>query len=244
MVTRGTTNAMKMTPGCHACQDSAMAATTAALDRAGTRTAPTPGWAARMARTKRALADAAVDLFIRQGYEETSIEEIAAAAGVSRRTFFRYFPTKEAVILEPMVDDINQFVERLEARPRDESILDSLLVVSGEQKAGNPYLPTAMRLYRAVRSTPQLGGTVSTFLDHFRNSIAAWAAPRLGRSPDDLHVQLIAAGATAAREAALRLWAEGDDPTALPAISDEAYRALAGSAVERAYAAAGVLESR
>ncbi len=50
----------------------------------------------KKARTRQALGDAAVLLFLERGHESTTIEEIAAASGVSRRTFFRYFPTKEA----------------------------------------------------------------------------------------------------------------------------------------------------
>ncbi|NUU25846.1 MAG: helix-turn-helix transcriptional regulator, partial [Streptomycetaceae bacterium] len=50
-------------------------------------------------RTREALIDAATELFFRKGYDATTIDEIVAAVDVSRRTFFRYFPGKEAVAL-------------------------------------------------------------------------------------------------------------------------------------------------
>jgi AcrR family transcriptional regulator len=187
-----------------------------------------------MERTKQALANSAVALFIEQGYDETSIDEIAAAAGVSRRTFFRYFPTKEDVILQPMIDEIDQLAEELEARPRDESIQDSLCEVAKEHKRANPRREVARAMYRSVRSTPTLRGVVATFLDHFRDRVASWAADRLGLPVDDLTVQLIAAGATAARETSLRLWVESDGEADYAMLIDEAYGALVGPAVEQA----------
>lgn len=187
-----------------------------------------------MERTKRALVTAAVDLFIRQGYEGTSVDEIAAAAGVSRRTFFRYFPAKEEVLLQLMTHEIDICIEALENRPADESVLDALCEMATAEKRGALHLPTALRLYRAVRYTPELRGPVSTWVDYFRDSVAGWVARRLELPVDHRSVQYIAAGATAARETAMRIWAEGDDPDALPDLLDEAYRALVPPAAEHA----------
>jgi len=67
-------------------------------------------------RTRRALGDAAVDLFLDRGFDATTIEDIVAAAGVSRRTFFRYFPTKEAAFFASHDDRFEQFEETVRAR--------------------------------------------------------------------------------------------------------------------------------
>jgi AcrR family transcriptional regulator len=76
--------------------------------------------------SRRAIEDAAWELFAEQGYEETSINDIADRANVAPRTFFRYFPTKEAVMY-PQFDELLQSVrEAFRARPADEPVLTSL----------------------------------------------------------------------------------------------------------------------
>src|SRR5512146_1844355 len=75
-------------------------------------------------RTRAALIAAALELFERQGYEATTIDEIAAAADVSPRTFFRYFSTKEEVALG---DDVGpEIVGLIAVRPAEEPMLESV----------------------------------------------------------------------------------------------------------------------
>lgn len=69
----------------------------------------------RAARTRARLQSVALDLFVRQGFEETTVEQIAAAAGVSHMTFFRYFPTKESVAVEDPYDPL--LAEAVAAQP-------------------------------------------------------------------------------------------------------------------------------
>lgn len=86
---------------------------------------PTSLRAAHKARTRDALVAAAVALFRARGFEATTIDEIAAAAGVSRRTFFRYFPTKDAVVFPHADARVARFEELL--RPaRGEAPLDTV----------------------------------------------------------------------------------------------------------------------
>jgi len=75
---------------------------------------------------RRAIEDAAWELFAEQGYEETSINDIAERADVAPRTFFRYFPTKEAVMY-PQFEQLLQSVrEEFRKRPSDEPVITSL----------------------------------------------------------------------------------------------------------------------
>ncbi|MEY2446463.1 MAG: hypothetical protein QOE00_3043 [Ilumatobacteraceae bacterium] len=76
--------------------------------------------------SRRAIEDAAWELFAEKGYEETSINDIAERADVAPRTFFRYFPTKEAVMY-PQFDELLQSVrDEFRRRPADEPVITSL----------------------------------------------------------------------------------------------------------------------
>jgi TetR/AcrR family transcriptional regulator, regulator of mycofactocin system len=76
--------------------------------------------------SRLAIEEAAWDLFAEQGYEETSVNDIAERANVAPRTFFRYFPTKEAVMY-PQFDELLQAVrEEFRKRPADEPVITSL----------------------------------------------------------------------------------------------------------------------
>lgn len=80
----------------------------------------------RRRQTEREIGDAALDLFERRGVDRTTVDEIAAAAGVSPRTFFRYFATKEAAALVPHVDLDLRVEEMLRAIGADRPLLDQL----------------------------------------------------------------------------------------------------------------------
>ena len=76
--------------------------------------------------TRQAIEDAAWALFAERGYEATSVNDIAARADVAPRTFFRYFPTKEAVLYGDLDDALERFADTFRGRPTDEPVLESL----------------------------------------------------------------------------------------------------------------------
>lgn len=84
----------------------------------------------RMARTRRQLAEVAAGLFLDRGYEAVTVEEIVAAVEVSPRTFFRYFPSKEDVLDEILVNEAEAVTAALRERPPDEPILEALRVAA------------------------------------------------------------------------------------------------------------------
>lgn len=114
-------------------------------------------------RTRDALLRAALELFTSQGYDATTVDQIAEIVGVSQRTFFRYFAGKEDVVFfVPRIAD-DHFVELLDARPADESPLESLRRAGLEawETLGPSIeevvpLDLHLRVHRLIESTPAL----------------------------------------------------------------------------------------
>lgn len=82
--------------------------------------------------TRKRIAETALELFQRQGYADTTIDQIAAAAGVGRRTVFRHFPTKDAILVDHLSLRREVTLQRLRERPVDEPLIASLHAVLRE----------------------------------------------------------------------------------------------------------------
>lgn len=82
---------------------------------------------ANKAATRTAILEAARRLFVDQGFEGTSIREIALAAGVTERTFYRYFEGKEGLLFEEVVSWMEWFADAVRARPADEASLSAVI---------------------------------------------------------------------------------------------------------------------
>ncbi|MFH9982923.1 TetR family transcriptional regulator [Streptomyces sp. NPDC017179] len=140
--------------------------------RTAARTAARPGLRERKKRrTRDALLRAALELFTTQGYERTTVDEIAEAVDVSQRTFFRYFPGKEeaAFAVQEMVEA--HFVDSLRARPPGEAPLEALRrsLLEGWDTisdAVGSVVPVELylRMFRVIESTPVL------LAEHLRRS--------------------------------------------------------------------------
>src|SRR5882757_2976201 len=94
----------------------------------------------RKAETRRALHLAALQKFQERGYAETTVRDIAAAAGVTERTFFRYFPSKEDLVLGEIRDLIPVFQDLVRQRPAEETPYQAVYAVALALSAGQPGL--------------------------------------------------------------------------------------------------------
>ncbi|MEU3603352.1 TetR family transcriptional regulator [Streptomyces sp. NPDC006798] len=173
-------------------------------------------------RTRDTLARAALELFTTKGFDETTVDEIAEAAEVSQRTFFRYYASKLEVAFA--VQEITElhFVDALRARPPEEppfeamrqavaTAWDTIAVAIGDVVP----LQLHMRMYLVVESTPSLLAV------HIRRSLATEEtigriiAEREGVDIDeDPRVRVAVAAFGGAMRVAGRLWSEGDDHSA------------------------------
>jgi len=153
----------------------------------------------------RAIRDAAMGLFEDQGFEATTIEQIADAAGVSRATFFNYFPSKEAVVFEQDPSAREEWQALMDARPLDEPLwtaLEAVLTSFAES------LRERMPLQRRLKAqSPALAQSTRDFGEQFRADLSTWAASRSAqRGEDELLAALQVNLAMAALGTAYQTW--------------------------------------
>lgn len=176
----------------------------------------------KRARTRAALIAAALELFERQGYEATTIDEIAAAADVSPRTFFRYFATKEEVALG---EDLgHELVALIAARPPEEPMLESVrrVISDGLSLISADDREALLARLRIVYRTPSLRARRWEFQLEMGRISGALLAERRGLRPDDLGSRVTAAAAFTAIEVAMDHWQQHDGQEDLVAVLDAA----------------------
>lgn len=166
-----------------------------------------PGLRARKKeQTRRDLRDSAARLFAAHGFAGTTIADIAADANVSERTFFRYFDSKEALLLPDSVELFGYIETQLAARPAAEEPLDA--VCAALLAAARPFGGTSLTaLTHPLEGTEALvvGRLVQEF-SRFEERLAALVERRLpADTPDrDLHAAVLACAAISAVRAVLR----------------------------------------
>ena len=175
------------------------------------------------------LAEAALKLLAWHGFEATTIDQVVAAAGVSRRTFFRYFASKEDVIVQFLADTGAQLCAALAARPAEEPPAVALReATSVLVEACNEHREKSVRLANLILNTPALLGRYLEKQAQWRRDVAAELGRRLGLDPAaDLRPVLAAGTALLAFDAALSQWAAGDGTEDLAALTDQAFAIVA-----------------
>lgn len=141
--------------------------------------------------TWRLVHGTAVSLMAERGFDAVSIDDIVAAAGVSRRTFFNYFASKESVVFDPDPDDPALWAGLLAARPAGESLWHSLReVLIGYTGA----TAERMVLQRRLRlASPELAGCSREVTDRFWAVLRDWAGTRAELPPYRLDLAVNAA---------------------------------------------------
>jgi AcrR family transcriptional regulator len=146
----------------------------------------------KKARTRAAIREHALRLFREQGYHATTVEQIAEAAEVSPSTFFRYFSTKEDVVLQDDFDVLA--VEAFEAQPASLSPIAAFRAAVAQVSA--TLTPEELARFRETTElTLAIPEVRARALDEFARTIdqiAAAVAKRTGRSPDDFAVRTMA----------------------------------------------------
>jgi AcrR family transcriptional regulator len=147
-------------------------------------------------RTRATLIDAAVELCERQGFDRTTVEQIAAIADVSPRTFSRYFPTKDAIALALIDEVLDQAAVELTRQPEGLNEFEALLrahlamVEAAKTAAGELSADRVMCIVRIILSSQTLRQAV---LEYRANDITTELARRMGVGVGDRRTRLVAA---------------------------------------------------
>ncbi|MEV1242339.1 TetR family transcriptional regulator [Nonomuraea sp. NPDC049750] len=187
-------------------------------------------------RTHAAISEAAIELFLRYGYDQVSVAQVAEAAEVSRRTLFAYFPAKEDLVVQRFADHETESARVVESRAADVTPLEALRVhyldalARRDPASGLNDIPAIVALYRMVFETSSLAARMHRFQAAAEHALAG--ALRETAGVDELSarvaaVQIQAVHWTLTIDNAMRL-AGGES-------ADERYPGAVSDA-ERAYA--------
>jgi TetR/AcrR family transcriptional regulator, regulator of mycofactocin system len=168
--------------------------------------------AGRRRITSRAeLEQVAFDLFDRQGFEQTTVDDIAAAAGIGRRTFFRYFPSKNDVPWGDFDAELVRMRQRLNAAPARTPLMDAIRhAVVDFNRVAPEQLPAHRRRMELILLVPALQAHSTLRYAAWRQVIADFVAERTGLASDALLPRAVAHAMLGVAVAAYEQWLEGD----------------------------------
>lgn len=179
-------------------------------------------------RTRVAIRKATYRLIAEQGYDATTIEQIAEAAEVSPSTVFRYFATKEDIVLTDEYDPIME--ASLRSRPADEPPLVSVRLMMVETLSSfiateNEELRERTRLMVEV---PAIRARMTETMSDTAKVLAQVLADRTGRGADDLRIRVFVAAVLGALREVTLYWGEHDQEGDLIVLINEALDTLEG----------------
>jgi len=161
-------------------------------------------------QTRARIQTEAMSLFLERGFEATTLDDIAAAAEVSRRSLFHYFASKEEIVFSTKADFPGLIVEAIGRRPVDEPLLDMVenaLVDLAQRYVSEP----ARRLARLIHDTPALSAGDQAKYEKVEHVLAKALADRKGRPETDIDCRVTASAAIAILKLSTHAWLAGDD---------------------------------
>jgi AcrR family transcriptional regulator len=186
--------------------------------------------------TRRLLRRAALELVGERGLSNVTVEDIAEAAGVSPRTFFNYFPSKEAALFGGDPDRAADLRERVASGAPGKSALDVLRAVLTQDSeamadelrelSGDP--AAWLRRMKAARADPHVRAAQAAQMAQTERAIAEGLAARLGADQEtDPYPGVLAAAAVGVVRASMAFWAGTGGASPLGQLIDQAFQALA-----------------
>ena len=165
----------------------------------------------RRRSTREALRRAALASFARQGFANVTVTELAREAGVTERTFFRHFPSKEAVLFQDYETQVEWLSDALAQRPASESLIDAVLV----SIASFPYDLEVVRQAATARAelitADRIAGHLRVVQSSFAGVITEFIKYRYSDTPDiDLVAEVAGATIAAALVVGVEHWGRND----------------------------------
>ncbi len=161
--------------------------------------------------THAAIERAAFDCFEERGFDATTMEDIAAAVGVSRRTLFRYYPSKNDILWGQFDDGLRGFADTFATIPEDVPLPEAIReAVVAFNELDDAALPQHRRRMRLLLDTPALLAHSELRYAAWRRVVADFVASRLGMAPDDLVPTLAGRVALSVALSAYEQWLEID----------------------------------
>lgn len=164
----------------------------------------------KRAETHARIQSEGMRLFLEKGFEATTLDEIADAAGVSRRSLFHYFGSKEEIVFSTKADFPDLVVGAINRRPADEPLLDMVenamidLAVRFET-------PQAKAFGRLIQATPALSAGDQAKYEKVERVLAKALAERKGLPADDVACRVTASTAIGIMKLATEAWLSGED---------------------------------
>jgi AcrR family transcriptional regulator len=193
-----------------------------------TRVGATP---AGRRQLRRALASAAVDLFAANGYEATTVDDIAAAAGVGRRTFFRYFDAKDDVLFANHDEIVAEMEEEFAAAdPARDPVEVACAAVGLVLDSYADDLDVSLKRFALTRTVPSVRDKEVATVDRYQRVLARYLQGRFEEQGDataSLRAAVAAAAIAAANNHVLRRWLRAGGTDDIKAAAAEAFALVA-----------------
>ena len=164
----------------------------------------------KRAETHARIQAEAIRLFLERGFETTTLDDIAEAAGVSRRSLFHYFESKEEIVFSSRTDFPRIIAEAISRRPPGEPLLD--MVENALIDTATRYGSTQTReLSRMIRDTPALSAGEQAKYEHVERALAKALADRKDLPEIDTACRVTAATAIGILKLAVEAWLAGNN---------------------------------
>ncbi|REK91742.1 TetR family transcriptional regulator [Streptomyces inhibens] len=168
----------------------------------------------RRQETRLEIAETAAALFSDQGYDATTVEDIASAAGISLRTFYRYCAAKEDALTPVLTSGVGLLVDELATRPVDEPLTSAVQAAfdssASARRLADP--EQARRLVRIMGTVPAIRMRWLAAGRDMQDQLVPVLAARKGAPEDSMEVRLLACALIDALSVAMEHWAWQDEP--------------------------------